>query len=408
MTVEAGATGATTDAGAANDASERRRILAVLSAAGFASTFAMRFLDPMVGIISRDLAADPHTIALLASAFALPYAFIQPILGPVGDSLGKQKIMTVCLACLSASLVVSALAPTPAILFAARIVSGASGGGIIPLALATIGDRVPIAERQVAISRFLIFSISGQLTGGTVSGVLAGFLGWRGVVGCAAFVALAAFIGLVLGMRGRHATGGVFTLGVALERYRRILAMGRARALFSFVFVEGIVIFGIMPFVAPLLEGRGAGSAFEAGLISACFALGGVAYTLSVPWLLRLLGVRRMLVGGGIIIGCAFAAFSGAPPWQGQAALFLAAGYGFYVLHNSYQVQVTELVSDARASAVSLHAFSFFCGQAIGPLVIGASLEGLGFSRTVDLCGLGAVLLGAVSSSLLFGRQRAL
>jgi len=29
-------------------------------------------------------------IVLLAAAFALPYAFIQPILGPVADALGKE------------------------------------------------------------------------------------------------------------------------------------------------------------------------------------------------------------------------------------------------------------------------------------------------------------------------------
>lgn len=396
-----------TESAAEDHAAETRRTIAIVSIAGFASTFATRFFDPMVGVISRDLEADPHTIALLASAFALPYAFIQPFLGPVGDSLGKHRIMTICLCVLAAALGVCAVAPDVTTLFVARIVSGAAGGGIIPLALATIGDRVEMQGRQVAISRFLVFSISGQLIGGTIAGLLAGLVGWRGVVALAAVIALVAFLSLAFGVRGRQAAAREFTIGIAIDRYRRILSMSRARALFAFVFVEGIIIFGVQPFIAPLLEARGAGGAFEAGLIIACFAIGGVTYTFMVRWLLRIFGVKRMLVIAGLIIAAGYAVFSGMPSWQVQAAIFFVIGCGFYMLHNSYQVQVTDLVADARASAVSLHAFAFFCGQALGPIAIGGSLDRLGVVRTAELCGLGAVLLGAVSSYVLFGAQRA-
>ena len=110
----------------------------------------------MVGIIARDLATPVETVALLAAAFALPYAFIQPILGPIGDALGKERVMKVCLALLALALVGSALAPDiDDALFALRIVAGAAAGGVIPLALALIGDRVEMAQRQVAISRLL-------------------------------------------------------------------------------------------------------------------------------------------------------------------------------------------------------------------------------------------------------------
>ena len=58
----------------------------------------------------------------------------------------------------------------------------------------------------------------------------------------------------------------------ALARYRAIIAIPRARALFAFVFVEGIIIFGVFPYIAPLLEARGAGGPSEAGIIVAAFA----------------------------------------------------------------------------------------------------------------------------------------
>ena len=60
------------------------RLIVILAFAGFASTFAGRSIEPLVGVLARDLQSDPHTVALLSTAFALPYALIQPILGPVG------------------------------------------------------------------------------------------------------------------------------------------------------------------------------------------------------------------------------------------------------------------------------------------------------------------------------------
>ena len=67
-----------------------------------------------------------------------------------------------------------------------------------------------------------------------------------------------------------------------------------------------------------------------------------------------------------------------------------ALGLGFYTLHNSFQTQVTEVAPQARGSAVALHAFSFFCGQALGPVSVGFGLTRLGVAPTMLL---GALML---------------
>src|SRR4051812_16617177 len=208
-----------------SDAAATRRLILILSICGFASTFAIRSLDPLIGVIARDLRSDPHTIALLATAFAIPYAFIQPILGPVGDALGKVRVMRVCLAVLAVTLGLSVLAPNAPLLFGLRMASGAAAGGVIPLSLATIGDRVPMARRQIALSRFLVALIVGQLSGATLSGFLAPFLGWRGVFLLAGAFGLAGFAASVVGMTPRTAASARFDVAVALARYRAIIAI---------------------------------------------------------------------------------------------------------------------------------------------------------------------------------------
>jgi predicted MFS family arabinose efflux permease len=387
-------------------AAATRRMIAILAICGFASTFALRFVDPMIGVIARDLASDPHTVALLSTAFALPYAFIQPVLGPIGDAVGKERIVQVCLVILTITLAGSALTGSVETMFVLRVISGAAAGGVIPLALATIGDRVPMVERQVAISRFLLFVISGQLIGGSLSGILSTWIGWRGVFGLACLLALGATAAVIGGLGWRRERAGRFHISVAASRYARILALPRARALFAFVFVEGAIIFGVQPYIAPMLEQRGAGGPAQAGLIIAGFATGGIAYTLTVRTLLRVMGLRLMLIVAGIICAVAFVCIGSAGPWGLDAVAMLGMGMGFYMLHNSFQTQVTEVAVDARASAVSLHAFSYFVGQAIGPVLFGLGLTSLGQGGAAAVSAVAILVLGLLAARVI-GQPRA-
>ena len=387
----------------------QRSFIWILASSGFASTFSGRAVEPMVGIIARDLATPVETAALLAAAFALPYAFIQPILGPVGDALGKERVMKVCLALLVLALFGSTLAPDITTLFALRIVAGAAAGGVIPLALALVGDRVEMARRQVAISRLLIAVITGQLVGSSLAGILAAFIGWRGVFVISAVMMVVAFVATLTGFRNAP-RGAAFDLGTALRRYGEILRNPRARLLFGFVFVEAIAVFSIFPYLAPLLEERGQGGSAEAGLALAGFAIGGLVYSALVRWMLATLGLRLMLVAGGIISAAAFLAFGLAGSWQMDTLAMLALGTGFYMLHNSFQTQVTELAPQARASAVALHAFSFFCGQALGVVVFGFGLRAIGLLPSMAISAVAILLVGLAAAATLTrpGQPRAL
>ena len=150
-----------------------RNLILILATSGFASTFSSRAVEPMVGVIARDLGTDVQTAALLSAAFALPYAFVQPILGPVGDAVGKERVMKVGLIIALLALAASFFAPDIRTLFVLRIVAGAAAGGAVPMSLALIGDRVPMESRQLALSRYLVAVITGQLAGSSLAGLLA-------------------------------------------------------------------------------------------------------------------------------------------------------------------------------------------------------------------------------------------
>src|SRR4249920_573622 len=86
------------------------RVLGLSMLAVFATTLFVRAVDPVIPRIADHFAMDPHTVALLASAFALPYAIMQPVLGGLADAWGKTRLMTWSLAALVISAGIGAFA----------------------------------------------------------------------------------------------------------------------------------------------------------------------------------------------------------------------------------------------------------------------------------------------------------
>ena len=147
--------------------------------------------------------------------------------------------------------------------------------------MALIGDRVAYAERQFSISRFLVAVISGQLAGSAISGGLAEFAGWRAVFGVSAVVAGLALIMAMVFLKGETKRGEL-SLSGSIARYRTVLQNPRSLLVFATVLGEGILIFGVFPFVAPMLVPHGASGAMEAGIAISCFAVGGILYSMVV------------------------------------------------------------------------------------------------------------------------------
>src|SRR5216684_8096367 len=134
-------------------------------------------------MIAGDLAIDVKTAALLSSAYTFPYALVQPVLGVTGDFFGKTRVMNLCALVVALAALVCALATSFSLLVAMRIVAGLVAGGVFPVAMALVGDLVPVNQRQVAIGRLLAIGLTGNLLGASIAGVITDLVGWRGVFG---------------------------------------------------------------------------------------------------------------------------------------------------------------------------------------------------------------------------------
>jgi predicted MFS family arabinose efflux permease len=367
----------------------------------------VRAVDPIVPAIAADLGVTLSQAALVATAFSLPYAVMQIFLGPAGDAVGKGRLIGFSLTILALGLALSAIAPGYGTLLMARVLAGAFAGGIVPAAMALIGDRVSFEERQPAIGRFLIASISGQVVGAASSGFLAGMIGWRAVFALGAVVAALAALGTFLFLDTRGEARRRLSVSRALSGYRAVLDNPIALLLFAATAAEGALYFGLFPFVAPMLSLRGVDGTSAAGIAIAAFAMGGVLYGTVVRPLLGMLGQWNMMRVGGLVAGAGYLIVASPVPWIAVVGLFFAMGFSFYMVHNTLQTRATELAPGARGSALALFAASFFLGQGIGPVVGGVVTHWAGYHLLFGAAGILVVLMSLVAASAIGRRVRA-
>jgi predicted MFS family arabinose efflux permease len=315
---------------------------------------------------------DVKTAALLSSAFTFPYALVQPLLGSIADHFGKTRLMNICLLVVALAALVSAFASSFWLLVSMRVLAGCVAGGLFPVALALVGDLVPVHGRQVALGRLLAVGLTGSLLGASISGVIGDLVGWRGVFAVFGSFGLAVTVVAFLALRGREqAKPQPFSVATMIAGFRSVFADPRAKVCFGSVFLEGLFIHGLFPYVALLLLAHGETSAAIAGVVIAAFGLGGVIYSISVPMLVARIPQRRLMVIGGILAALALVLIALDLPWTAQVAVFGLLGFGFYLLHGSIHVHVTELSATARGAATSLHSCTFYLGQATGPIFYG-------------------------------------
>lgn len=380
-----------------------RPLILVLGACGFASTFTMRILDPLVPTLASDFGRSIAQVAAMATAFSFAYAVGQPFLGPIADSAGKLKTIAICLGLLALTSLAAAFSHSFETLTVIRSATGIFAGGVIPVAMAAIGDRAPMAERQIMLGRFLVLMIVGQMAGAACSGLIAEHVGWRGVFVMAGAISAVAGLLVVLVLKPRpDATRARLSFKGALANYAVVFANPKTKLLYALVITEGSLIFGMPPFVAAILQERAGIGPSLAGMVIAGTGVGGILYGVLTRILVERVGPSRMAVSGGLLMAAGYALFAlPVLPWWTAVGFFVLNGFGFFLMHGTFQAQATELAPSARGSAVALFACSLFLGHAIGPVAMGIALHLLGTTGAILFFAAGIGLLGLMIPRIL-------
>src|ERR1700687_739592 len=126
------------------------RVLNLMAFVIFATSLFMRSVDPVIPQIASGLNVEPATAALLSTVFTLPYALIQPVLGALADMFSKARLIAVSMLIGGVTTFACGLVTNFETLMGLRVLAGMTAGGVFPIAFALVGDRVAVAEGQVA------------------------------------------------------------------------------------------------------------------------------------------------------------------------------------------------------------------------------------------------------------------
>jgi predicted MFS family arabinose efflux permease len=364
-----------------------------LSAAAFVSGANLRLFDSLLPSVAEDFSVAPTAAAAVVTAFTLAYGLFQIVHGPLGDRMGKLRVVTAATLTAAAASLGSAFAPSLQALTVLRFISGIGAAGIVPLALAWIGDNSIYENRQAVIGRYVGFLLLGQVMGPAIGGLLSQFFSWREVFyGLTVVFALVGFFLLAEDRRSRPAAVPAAPRNV-LRDYGSILRDPWTRTVLIAVFLEGALIFGAFAYVGVFLKTRFSLSFGLTGALMACYGIGGVLYSLLVRRLLSRFDQKKFVKSAGFVLLACFAALPWLPVWQAAVPVLTGVGFGFYLFHNTLQTKATEMAPQARGTAIAVFAFSLFTGQAVGVAVCTQAVRLSGYTPAFIAVGVLLLLL---------------
>jgi EmrB/QacA subfamily drug resistance transporter len=126
---------------------------------------------PALPTIQRDLDTTTAWTTWVFTGFLLTSAVATPLLGKLGDTYGKKRLLVIAMAIFAVGTVAAALAGSIAMLIAARALQGAAGA-IFPLAFGIVRDELP--PHRVGMGLGLLSATFG--VGGGAGLVLSGLI----------------------------------------------------------------------------------------------------------------------------------------------------------------------------------------------------------------------------------------
>jgi predicted MFS family arabinose efflux permease len=387
------------------------RTVTILAFGAFASAAGVRTGDPLIALIAAQYAVSPgEAAAALTTSFVVSYGLLQIAWGPLGDRLGRLRLAWICSAISALGALACVLAPSLLLLGIARFVSGATVGALIPLSMAWIGDVVPYERRQATIARFLIGNILGASLGAAAAGALGEHVGWRSVFALLGILYVAIAVLLAQELRrnplARRPGGAPPSLAQAFRAMAGLVRRPWVRVILATVFIEGALFFGPLAFAAYDLHHRHGVSTSASGALVAAFGFGGLLYALFANRAVPRLGERGLAAAGGVALGAAYFGMFLAPAAGWAVPALLSAGAGFYMFHNTLQVNATQMAPEARGGAVALFAFCLFTGQSAGVWVSARVVDAWGTRPLYAVCAAGLLAVAFVFRNRL--RRRAL
>ena len=399
--------------------------LLVLSLVYMCNAIDRNVLTVLMEPIKRAFTLSDSRLGLLATGFAVSYAFSGLVFGITADRVNRRNLIAGCLVFWSAATALCGAAGSFILLFLARLGVGIGEAGASPAAMSMIADLYPAGRRGTAMSVYYLSTSIGFMIALALGGLVERYLGWRATFLLAAIPGALLVPVLLFGVR-EPARGGLdradssgpppsfatFAKFVLAQPALILLVIG---ATINVTSLAGVGAWTVSYFVRT----HGVSIATAGATVGGVQGLAGIAGTLSGGVLGDAFGrrdvrARLWVVSAATLIGLACTlGWIAAPDFRVAAILYGMAAFAHSIWYGPVYSLGQELVRvRMRATMAAMLYLISNLGAGAGPAIIGYLSDhygGLGFAlvSVAAINVVGAVVFFLAAARLAAGLERA-
>ncbi len=154
-------------------------IAVVVAMAAFMEVLDTSIANVALPYMAGNLGASNDQSTWVLTSYLVSNAIVLPISGWLAGAFGRKRFFMACLGVFTVSSLLCAMAPSLGLLLFFRVLQGAGGGGLQPMAQAILADTFPPHQRGLAFALYGITAIMAPTIGPTLGGWITFNYSWR-------------------------------------------------------------------------------------------------------------------------------------------------------------------------------------------------------------------------------------
>jgi DHA2 family multidrug resistance protein len=151
----------------------------VVAVAAFMEVLDTSIANVALPYIGGNLGASTDQSTWVLTSYLVSNAIVLPISGWFSNVLGRKRFFMACLTIFTISSLLCGFAPSLGAIIFFRILQGAGGGGLQPMAQAILADTFPPEKRGLAFALYGVTVIVAPTIGPTLGGFITDNYSWR-------------------------------------------------------------------------------------------------------------------------------------------------------------------------------------------------------------------------------------
>ena len=144
----------------------------------------MEMLDASIANVALphmagSLSSSTDEATWILTSYLVSNAIILPLSGWISNTIGRKKYFMLSLILFTVSSVLCGIAPSLSAMIVFRVMQGAGGGGLQPVAQAILADTFPESKRGQAFALYGVTTVLAPIIGPTLGGWITDSYSWR-------------------------------------------------------------------------------------------------------------------------------------------------------------------------------------------------------------------------------------